>query len=185
VAGKSLTDTVAARHRTAGAYLIRSAVPLISRLSVAQRIALIAATIFYVIAGSLHFTKPEFYLRIMPPYVAWHLAMVRASGFFEILGGVGLLVPPTRRAAARGLVALLIAVFPANLYMATNPVEAGAVSIAPFAAVGAFARSACTDLVGAVVHSAAFDVPLILDRDCIRCSHSAEDGKGGTSNRCT
>jgi uncharacterized membrane protein len=106
-------------------------VPLISRLSVAQRIGLIAAAVFYVGAGSLHFTEPEFYLRIMPPYVPWHSAMVRASGFFEILGGVALLIPRTRRAAAWGLVALLIAVFPANLYMATNPVEAGAVSIAP------------------------------------------------------
>jgi uncharacterized membrane protein len=57
--------------------------------------------------------------------------MVEISGFFEILGGVGLLIPRTRRAAAWGLVLLLIAVFPANLYMATNPIETGATSIAP------------------------------------------------------
>jgi uncharacterized membrane protein len=62
----------------------------------------------------------------------WHLAMVRVSGFFEILGGVGLLIPQTRRAAAWGLVALLFAVFPANLYTATNPIQAGTVSIAPW-----------------------------------------------------
>ena len=89
------------------------------------------ASIFYVVAGSLHFVRPEFYLKIMPPYIPWHLGMVYLSGFFEILGGLGLLVPPTRRAAAWGLVALLIAVFPANLYMATNPVETGAASLAP------------------------------------------------------
>ncbi len=83
----------------------------------------------YVVAGSLHFIKPAPYLRIMPPYIPWHAVIVRVSGAFEILGGVGLLVSATRRAAAWGLVALLIAVFPANLYMATHPAEAGAVSM--------------------------------------------------------
>jgi uncharacterized membrane protein len=106
-------------------------VALLYRLSALQRIALVLAAIFYVFAGSLHFTRPEFYLRIMPPYIPWHMAMVRISGFFEILGGLGLLIPKTRRAAAWGLIALLIAVFPANLYMATNPVETGAASLAP------------------------------------------------------
>lgn len=61
----------------------------------------------------------------------FHSAMVRTSGFFEILGGLGLFMPQTSRAAERGFVMLLIAVFPANLYIATNPVEAGAVSIGP------------------------------------------------------
>ena len=89
------------------------------------------AAAFYVVAGSLHFIRPEFYLKIMPPYVPWHLAMVYLSGALEMLGGLGLLVPQTRRAAAWGLVALLIAVFPANIYMATNPIEAGAASVAP------------------------------------------------------
>lgn len=89
------------------------------------------AAILYVAAGTLHFIKPEPYLRIMPPYIPWHVFMVRASGICEIIGGLGLLVARTRRAAAWGLVALLIAVFPANLYMATNPLEGGAASIAP------------------------------------------------------
>jgi uncharacterized membrane protein len=92
---------------------------------------MLLAAAFFIVAGSLHFVRPEFYLSIMPPYIPWHLAMVRVSGFFEILGGLGLLLPRTRRAAAWGLVALLIAVFPANIYMATNPVDAGAASIAP------------------------------------------------------
>jgi uncharacterized membrane protein len=86
---------------------------------------------FYVVAGSRHFIKPAPYLRIMPPYIPWHAAIVRISGACEILGGFGLFVPAARRAAAWGLAALLIAVFPANLYMATHPVEAGAVGIAP------------------------------------------------------
>jgi uncharacterized membrane protein len=100
-------------------------------LSTLQRIGLVLAAILYILAGGLHFIKTATYLRIMPPYVPWHLAMVRISGVCEILGGVGLLLPQTRRAAAWGLIALLIAVFPANLYMATNPMEAGAASIAP------------------------------------------------------
>jgi len=106
-------------------------VALLNRLSTAQTIGLVLAAIFYVVAGSFHFIRPEFYLKMMPPYIPWHVAMVRVSGLFEILGGLGLLVPQTRRAAAWGLVALLIAVLPANLYMATNPIEAGAASIAP------------------------------------------------------
>lgn len=100
-------------------------------LSTAQRIALVCAAIFYVVAGSLHFIKPDAYLKIMPPYIPRHVAMVGLSGVFEILGGLGLLIPQTRRVAAWGLVALLIAVFPANVYVATNPIESGAASIAP------------------------------------------------------
>jgi uncharacterized membrane protein len=106
-------------------------VALPGRLSTAQKIGLALAAIFYVFAGTLHFLRPEPYLKIMPPYIPWHATMVRLSGFFEILGGLGLLIPRTRRAAAWGLVALLVAVFPANVYMATNPIEAGAAGLAP------------------------------------------------------
>jgi uncharacterized membrane protein len=102
-----------------------------SNLSWPQRIALVLASIFYVGAGILHFTKTEFYLKIMPPYIPWHLLMVWVSGACEIAGGLALLIPPVRRAAAWGLVALLIAVFPANIYMATDPVAAGAGSLSP------------------------------------------------------
>jgi uncharacterized membrane protein len=111
--------------------LLGSAVPYVRILSRAQKIAVLVATIFYVAAGSLHFIKPALYLRIMPPYIPWPVAMAWVSGGFEILGGLGLLLPATRRAAAWGLVALLIAVFPANLYMAMHPAEAGAAGIAP------------------------------------------------------
>lgn len=100
-------------------------------LSTPQKIGLALASVFYVVAGALHFVQTDAYLKIMPPYIPWHLAMVRISGVCEILGGLGLLLPQTRRAAAWGLIALLIAVFPANVYMATNPIEAGAASIAP------------------------------------------------------
>jgi uncharacterized membrane protein len=91
----------------------------------------LVAAVFYVVGGALHFIRPEPYLKIMPPYIPWHIAMVRISGACEILGGLGLLANATRRAAAWGLVALLIAVFPANLNMAMYPVQSGATSIVP------------------------------------------------------
>lgn len=100
-------------------------------LSTAQKFALALAALLYVAGGTLHFVKTDLYLKIMPPYLPWHLQLVWISGGCEILGGLGLLIPAARRYAAWGLIALLIAVFPANLYMATNPIDAGAVSIAP------------------------------------------------------
>jgi uncharacterized membrane protein len=75
--------------------------------------------ILFIVAGSLHYFASEIYVKIMPPYLPWHLALVYVSGAAEVLGGVGLFVPPVRHAAAWGLVALLIAVMPANVYMAT------------------------------------------------------------------
>jgi uncharacterized membrane protein len=75
--------------------------------------------VLFIVAGSLHFFAPEIYVKIMPPYLPWHLALVYISGAAEVLGGVGLFVPSLRHAAAWGLVALLIAVMPANIYMAT------------------------------------------------------------------
>lgn len=71
----------------------------------------------YVAAGVNHFVSTEFYVRIMPPYVPFHAAMVYLSGVAEIGLGVGVLVPQTRRLAAWGLIALLVAVFPANVHM--------------------------------------------------------------------
>lgn len=77
----------------------------------------------YVAAGLNHFRAPSFYVQIMPPWVPWHLPMVILSGVAEIVLGVLVLVPRTRRLAAWGLVALLVAVFPANLHMALNDVR--------------------------------------------------------------
>lgn len=88
-----------------------------------QRFFCVLAAVFYTGAGFLHFVHPAPYLKIMPPYIPWHMAMVYISGAAEIAGGLGLLIPPLRRAAAWGLVALLIAVFPANLYMATDHIQ--------------------------------------------------------------
>ncbi len=73
--------------------------------------------------GIAHFVRPKPFVRIVPKYLPAPLALVYISGLFEILGGVGLLVPSTRVAAAWGLIALYIAVFPANLYMLTDNVS--------------------------------------------------------------
>jgi uncharacterized membrane protein len=73
--------------------------------------------------GVTHFTGPEPYMEIMPPPLApWALELVYLSGFFEILGGLGLLWTRTRTLAGWGVLALLVAVFPANIYMATHGV---------------------------------------------------------------
>lgn len=75
----------------------------------------------FVSAGVNHFINTTFYLKIMPPYLPAHLFLVYLSGVFEIVLGVLLLIPKFKRLAAWGLIALLIAVFPANIYMAMNP----------------------------------------------------------------
>jgi uncharacterized membrane protein len=77
--------------------------------------------IFFILAGLYHFINPVFYLRIMPPYLPWHLFLVYLSGLFQIALGIMLLIPKFTRLAAWGLIALLIAVFPANVQMVLNP----------------------------------------------------------------
>src|SRR5262245_26189849 len=77
---------------------------------------------FYIIAGVNHFRVPEFYRQIMPPYLPWHLELVVLSGIAEIVCGIGLLIPRTRKLAAWATIALLIAVFPANIHVAVNNV---------------------------------------------------------------
>ena len=77
--------------------------------------------IFFVVAGINHFLSPAFYLKMMPPYIPWHPAMIAISGAAEIALGLLALYPRTRRFAGWGLIALLVAVFPANVYMYQNP----------------------------------------------------------------
>lgn len=76
---------------------------------------------FYIFAGVMHFVRPEFYLKMMPPYLPWHLPLVYVSGVCEVGLGILVLIPKYRRLAAWGLIALLVAVFPANIYLAMNP----------------------------------------------------------------
>ena len=71
----------------------------------------------FVAGGVGHFVKTDVYTKIMPPYLPYHRALVLVSGVFEVALGLLLLVPTTSRVAAWGLIALLVAVFPANLFM--------------------------------------------------------------------
>ena len=74
----------------------------------------------FLAAGFLHWVHPAPFVKIMPPYLPWPVQLVYLSGIFEIVLGVILLIPKCQVLAAWGLIALLIAVFPANVYMALN-----------------------------------------------------------------
>ena len=93
-------------------------------LPLRRKIALVAAALLYLTAGALHFLYPGSYAKVVPRFIPAPLTMVYISGIAEMAGGIGLLVPRFRRAAGWGLVALLIAVFPANVYMAVSHVGA-------------------------------------------------------------
>lgn len=84
-----------------------------------NNLSLYCIAAIYIVSGFLHFFRPEPYLRIMPPYIPNHPLMVVLSGIAELVLGIGLLFPATRIVAAWGLILLLIAIFPANVYMAT------------------------------------------------------------------
>jgi uncharacterized membrane protein len=82
-------------------------------------------TVFMTAAGVNHFVSLETYTAIMPAALPAHLTLVYISGLAEVLGGLGLILPATRRLAAWGLVALLVAIFPANVNMAVNNLPMG------------------------------------------------------------
>ena len=75
----------------------------------------------FTYAGIAHFRDPAFFKKIVPPGFPAPSTLVAVSGVAEIAGGLGLLIPTLRRPAAWGLLALLVAVFPANVFMAVAP----------------------------------------------------------------
>ncbi len=81
-------------------------------------ISRIAASALFLVSGTLHFAKPDVFRHIVPPSLPAPSVLVAVSGAAELAGAVGLWLVPTRRPAAFGLIALLFAVFPANVYMA-------------------------------------------------------------------
>lgn len=83
-----------------------------------QILARVLCAAFFIVAGVNHFRDPATYLGMMPPWLPWPDAMNAVSGAAEVLGGIGLLVPVARQLAGWGLIALLVAVFPANLHVA-------------------------------------------------------------------
>ena len=86
---------------------------------------------FVITSGVLHFATPAFFISIVPPYLPSPRALVALSGVAEIAGGVGLLLPATRRLAGIGLVLLFIAVFPANVHMAMHHLPMNGRPVAP------------------------------------------------------
>ena len=91
-------------------------------MSTTKRVLLVVMAAFYVVAGANHFLRPDFYLVMMPPYLPAHAALVAVSGAAEIGLGLLVLVPAFRHVAAWGLVALLVAIFPANVHIALHDV---------------------------------------------------------------
>ena len=87
-------------------------------MKIFKLITIILMAYFYISVGIKHFIDPDWFLQIYPPFLPFGLAAVYISGFFEVLFGVMLLIPKTRYYAGWGLIALLIAVFPANIYLA-------------------------------------------------------------------
>ncbi len=75
----------------------------------------------FLVAGIGHFAATDFFMKVMPPEIPYHRELVLISGAIEVTLGAMLLIPRTTRLAGWGLIALLIAVFPANIYVYRHP----------------------------------------------------------------
>ncbi len=82
-----------------------------------------AVAVLFLSSGTLHFLRTAAFVKIVPPYLPQPTLLVYVSGASELAGALGLLIPKYRRLAAWSLAALLVSVFPANIYMATNFVQ--------------------------------------------------------------
>ena len=85
-----------------------------------KTITILVMASFYILVGVDHFLRPEWYVQIVPPILPYKFALVYISGIFEIFLGGLLLIPSMRYIAGWGLILLLIAVYPANLYLAST-----------------------------------------------------------------
>jgi uncharacterized membrane protein len=91
--------------------------PTLSRFKTPARIVL--GSIF-IIGSTFHFTAQDIEMQLIPRSLPLRRAALYISGVFELLGGIGILIPRFQVAAGRGLAALLIAIFPANIYHTIN-----------------------------------------------------------------
>ncbi len=94
-------------------------------------LSIVALALLMMGAGVMHFVAPEAYTRIVPPFLPWPRAIVFVSGAVEFAAGAGLLWQPTRSLAAWTIMALLVAVFPANLYMAAANIQSEGFQVRP------------------------------------------------------
>ncbi|MGK0257641.1 MAG: putative membrane protein [Candidatus Azotimanducaceae bacterium] len=90
-------------------------------LKVLRYLGLGIVFVWFMFGGITHFTNPDFFVAIMPPYLPWHLEIVYLSGVFEVVFAAMLVLPKTRQLAGNLLMALTIAVTPANIHMWLNP----------------------------------------------------------------
>ena len=97
-------------------------------------ITIVLMSLLYINTRIRHFTNADWFVQIMPPYLPFHYELVYLSGFFEVLFGLMLIYYKTRYLAAYGLIFLLIAVYPANIYLAFNEVPQQAIGISSFMA---------------------------------------------------
>ena len=111
-----------------------------------------------IIIGTAHFLRAEQFARIVPPVFPTYFS-VYISGVFEILGGIGLLIPSVSVAAAWGLIALFIAVFPANIYMALHNIKLDGVPPTSTTLLGTATIASGFDCLGLVVHKASKAAP--------------------------
>lgn len=87
--------------------------------------ARIGTGLTFIFTGVSHFLMPDTFMQLMPPFIPAPLLMIYISGVFEILGGIGLTIAKTKRLASYGLILLLLAVFPANIYVALENIQLG------------------------------------------------------------
>ncbi len=104
-------------------------------MSLFKKITIYFMSSAYIYVGIRHFIDPDFFLAIMPDYLPLHKEAVFVSGIFEILLGGMLLFPKSRKVAGWGLIFLLIAVFPANIYLAQNEAAQQAIDISQTTAI--------------------------------------------------
>jgi uncharacterized membrane protein len=102
----------------------------IKSLQTKKDIARISLALLFIVASTLHFTS-DVELKLIPPFLPWRREALYITGICELLGGIGLLIPRFQRAAAWSLVALLIAIFPANVYHAVKNIHLGGITDYP------------------------------------------------------
>ena len=108
--------------------------PPFSIIKFIKNLSIYCLGIGYIWIGTKHFIEPSFFLKIMPPYLPWHLELVYISGGCEVFLGFLLMIKKYRYFAAWGIFFLLISVYPANIYLAFNEVPQKAIGISPFLA---------------------------------------------------
>ena len=89
------------------------------------KISRLLIAIFFTVAGANHFISPDFYRPLMPDYLPWHTELIYLSGAAEVAGGLAVLVTKWRWWAGWWLIAVLVAIFPANLHMLVHDVPLG------------------------------------------------------------